>query len=156
MYNVLCHHYSAHEKIVLCVASSSIASLLLLEGRIFYSRLRIPLNLHERSQCNISKNSELKDLLHQVTLLIQDKVPMQYRFCFEAVDQMLQDIWNNDCFLGGLPVIMERDLAQILPIVCRGTRATIVGACVQCFYIWPQLSFFILRQNMQLLYDKNS
>ena len=63
LYSVLCHHYRAHEKIVLCVASSGIASLLLPGGRTSHSRLRIPINLHESSQCNISKNSELGDLL---------------------------------------------------------------------------------------------
>ncbi len=76
MYSVLCHHYYAHEKIVLCVASSGIASLLLPGGRTSHSRLRIPLNLHESSQCNIDKNSELGDLLRQVTLLIWHEVPM--------------------------------------------------------------------------------
>ena len=137
MYSVLCHHYCAHEKIVFCVASSDIASLLLPGGHTSYSRLRIPLNLHESSQCNISKNLELGDLLRQVTLLIWDEVPMQHRFCFEAVDQMLQDIRSNDCLFGGLPVIVGGDFAQILPVVHRGTRATIVGACIQRFYIWP-------------------
>ena len=44
------------------------------------SRLRIPINLHESSQCNISKSSELGDLLRQVTLLIWDEVPMQHRY----------------------------------------------------------------------------
>ena len=55
--------------------------------------------------------------MRQVTLLIWDEVPMQHRFCFEAVDRMLQDIWNNDRFFGGLPVIMGGDFAQILPVV---------------------------------------
>lgn len=62
-YSVLCHYYCAYEKIVLCVTSSGIASLLLPEGRTSHSGLRIPLNLHKSSQCNISKNLELGDLL---------------------------------------------------------------------------------------------
>ena len=70
LYSVLCHHYRAHEKIVLCVAFSGIASLLLPGGRTSHSCLWIPLNLHESSWCNIGKNSELGDLLRQVTLLI--------------------------------------------------------------------------------------
>ena len=51
---------------------------------------------------------------------------------------------------------MEGDFAQILPVVCRGTRATIVGAYIQSSYIWPRLSLLFLRQNMQLLHNENS
>ena len=156
MYSVLCHHYRSHEKIVLCVASSGIASLLLPGGSTSHSRLRIPLNLHESSQCNINKNSELGDLLHKVTLLIWDEVPMQHRFCFEVVDRMLQDIRSNNRLFGGLPVIMGGDFAQILSVVRRDTRATIVGACIQRSYIWPRLSLLFLRQNMRFLHNENN
>lgn len=41
---------------------------------------------------------------------------------------MLQDIQSHGCLFGDLPLIMGRDFAQILPVVCQGTRATIVGA----------------------------
>ena len=81
---------------------------------------------------------------------------MQHRFCFEAVDQMLQDIWSDDRLFGGLPVIMGGDFAQILLVVHRGTRATIVRACIQRSYIWPRLSLLFLQQNMRLLHNENS
>lgn len=64
LYSVLCHYYCANKTIVLYVAFSGIALLLLPEGRKFYSCLRISLNLHENLQCKISKNLELGDLLH--------------------------------------------------------------------------------------------
>ena len=69
---------------------------------------------------------------------------------------MLQNIRSNDCLFEGLPIIIGRDFAQILPIICQGTRATILGACIQGYYIWPQLSLLFWRQNMRLLYDENS
>ena len=76
LYSVLYHHYCAHEKIVLYIASSGIASLLLSRGWTSHSRLWIPLNLHKSSQCNIGKNSKRGDLLRQVTFLIWDELPM--------------------------------------------------------------------------------
>ena len=94
--------------------------------------------------------------MRQVTLLIWDEVPMQHRFCFEAVDRMLQDIRSDNRLFGGLPIVMGGDFAQILPVVRRGTRATIVGACIQRSYIWPRLSLLFLRQNMRLLHDANN
>jgi hypothetical protein len=42
-------------KIVLTVASSRIASLLLLGGRIAHSRFKIPIDLHDESICNITQ-----------------------------------------------------------------------------------------------------
>jgi len=42
-------------KIMLAVASSGITSLLLLGGRTTHSRLKIPINLHNESTCNITQ-----------------------------------------------------------------------------------------------------
>ncbi len=94
---------------------------------------------------------ELGDFLCQVILLIWDEVSIQHRFRFEAIDRMLQDIWNNDRFFGGLPVIIRRDFAQISPIIYQGTIVIIIKTCIQYCYIWPQLFFLFLHQNMQLL-----
>ena len=46
-------------EIILNVASSGIASLLLPGGRIAHSRFAIPLNLNEDSTCNIKQGSHL-------------------------------------------------------------------------------------------------
>lgn len=131
LYNILCHHYRAKEKIVLCVASSGITSLLLPGGRTSHSRFKIPLNIHENSSCCVSKNSELAGLLRETTFLIWDNVPMQHRYCFPSVDKLLQDIRSNERLFGGLPVVMGGDFAQILPIAQRGTRTSTVVASIQ-------------------------
>lgn len=106
---------------MLCVTSSSIASLLLPGGRISHSRFKISLNIHENSSCCVSKNSELADLLRETTLLIWDKVPMQYRYCFQSVDKLLKDVRSDKRLFGGLPVVLGGDFAQILPVVRCGT-----------------------------------
>ena len=63
---------------MLYVASSGIASLLLLGGRMSHSRFKIPFNIYENSFCYVNKNSELADLLKKVILFIWDEVPMQH------------------------------------------------------------------------------
>ena len=50
-------------KIVLAVASSGIASLLLPGGRTSHSRFKIPLQPHETSCCYITKQLNLADLI---------------------------------------------------------------------------------------------
>ena len=50
-------------KIVLTIASSGIASLLLLGGRTTHSKFKIPVPTLEHSICNISQGSEASELL---------------------------------------------------------------------------------------------
>ncbi|KIM58245.1 hypothetical protein SCLCIDRAFT_128595 [Scleroderma citrinum Foug A] len=62
--NLLTAAVHAREKIVLCVASSGIASLLLSGGRTAHSQFKIPIPINEASTCNIKKN----DLWHELLL----------------------------------------------------------------------------------------
>jgi len=62
VYNTLCHSLRGQGKIVLCVASSGIASLLLIGGRTSHSTLKIPIEIHESSTCAIPRNSDLAKL----------------------------------------------------------------------------------------------
>ncbi|GJV28335.1 DNA helicase [Tanacetum coccineum] len=70
----------SEEKIVLTVAASGIAALLLPSGRTAHSRFQIPLNLKDECICNIRKNSQLADLLRQTDLIVWDEAPMNDRF----------------------------------------------------------------------------
>jgi DNA replication protein DnaC len=47
-------HLQGQGKIVLVVASSGIASLLLLGNKIAHSKFKIPIDLHDESTCNIT------------------------------------------------------------------------------------------------------
>ena len=49
LYKVLCSYFHSKGKIVLCVASSGIAALLLPGGRTSHSRFKIPIVIHETS-----------------------------------------------------------------------------------------------------------
>ncbi|XP_019100927.1 PREDICTED: uncharacterized protein LOC109132923 [Camelina sativa] len=82
-------------KIVLNVASSGIASLLLDGGRTAHSRFAIPLNPDEYSMCNINPNSDLADLIREASLIIWDEAPMMSKYCFESMDKSFCDIIGN-------------------------------------------------------------
>ncbi|SAM00063.1 hypothetical protein [Absidia glauca] len=114
--NTLCNYWRSKRKIVLCVASSGIASLLLSGGTTSHFRLKIPLKVNETSTCSITKNSKLAELLRMTTLLIWDEVPMQNKSCFETVDRTLRDIRSSNVLFGGLPVVLGGDFAQIPPV----------------------------------------
>ncbi|KIJ05447.1 hypothetical protein PAXINDRAFT_93469, partial [Paxillus involutus ATCC 200175] len=68
--NLIAAAVRAKGKIVLCVASSGIASLLLSGGRTAHSRFKIPIPIHEGSTCNIKKSDPWHELLRQTSLII--------------------------------------------------------------------------------------
>ncbi|KAL3651503.1 hypothetical protein CASFOL_004505 [Castilleja foliolosa] len=142
--------------IVLNVASSGIASLLLPGGRTAHSRFGIPLNPHEGSDCNIRKGTPLADLLIRCKLIIWDEAPMMHKHCFEAVNNSLQDIMEDVCAsnkdkpFGGKTVVFGGDFRQILPVVPKGTRQNIVNATINSSYLWKHCTVLRLTKNMRL------
>jgi hypothetical protein len=62
----------AQGKVVLCVASSGIAALLLV-GHIAYSRFKIPINVQLPSFCSIKKGIDLYKVIEFTELVIWDK-----------------------------------------------------------------------------------
>jgi nitrogenase subunit NifH len=66
-------------KIVLVVASSGIASLMLLGDRTTHSRFKILIDLHDESTSNITQQMKVVDLVHKADLIIWDEAPMMHR-----------------------------------------------------------------------------
>uniref|UniRef100_A0A0D3EA50 ATP-dependent DNA helicase n=1 Tax=Brassica oleracea var. oleracea TaxID=109376 RepID=A0A0D3EA50_BRAOL len=69
--------------IVLNVASSGIASLLLSGGRTAHSRFGIPLNPDEFSSCTMKHRSDQANLVKASLLIIWDEAPMMSKHCEE-------------------------------------------------------------------------
>ncbi|XP_071700068.1 uncharacterized protein [Rutidosis leptorrhynchoides] len=106
-----------HGKIVLAVASSGTASLLLASGQTAHSRFRIPIDITDESGCNIKKKTHLATLLRMTELIIWDVVPMNDLKCLEALDRTLRDIFDNPKVpFGGLTFVLGRDFCQTLPV----------------------------------------
>lgn len=144
LYKALCNHFRAQGQIVLCVASSGIAAELLPGGRTSHSRFQIPLVLHEGSMTMMTGGSHAAELIRRAGLIIWDEVPMQHKYCFEAVHRTLCDIRGNEHTFGGIPAILGGDWAQILPVVRHGNRAAIVRACLQNSFLWLRFRMLTL------------
>ncbi|XP_042055868.1 uncharacterized protein LOC121800363 [Salvia splendens] len=143
--------------IVLNVASSGIASLLLPGGRTAHSRFKIPINVNEDSMCNIKPGSALAELIVRAKLIIWDEAPMIHKHCIEAVDRTLRDIMRvcdelhrNKPF-GGKTVVFGGDFRQILPVVPKGSRQDVVNATINSSYLWKSCTVLRLTKNMRLL-----
>ncbi|KAL6550467.1 hypothetical protein OROMI_020955 [Orobanche minor] len=92
----LCSALRSTRDIVLPVASSGIASLLLPGDRTTHSRFSIPLQVDETIMCSrITPNSDLMRLLKSTKLIIWDEAPMINKFCFEALDRSPRDMMKD-------------------------------------------------------------
>ena len=98
--NLLAAAVRAREKIVLCMASSGIASLLLSGGWTAHSRFKIPIPINEASTCNIKKDDLSHELLLHTSLIIWDEVPMQHQHVIECVNCSLHDLHGVDADFG--------------------------------------------------------
>lgn len=150
LYKTICGRLRTRDKIVLCVASTGIASTLLPGGRTAHKRFKIPIVVHENSSCNISRSSQLGELLREADLLLWDEAPMTHAHVFDAVDRTLRDVRETDLPFGGLPTIFGGDFQQILPVVPNGSRQDIIDACFKRSMIWPHLERLSLTENMRL------
>ncbi|KAK9665931.1 hypothetical protein RND81_14G146800 [Saponaria officinalis] len=148
--------------IVLVVASSGIAALLLLAGRTAHSRFAIPLNLSDSTSCKIDQGSKLAQLIRKASLVIWDEAPMVYKHAFEAVDRAFRDIMHFDDptakyrVFGGKTVVLDGDFRHILPVVPRKGRVDIVDASIsKSAQIWPHCNVLKLKKNMRLTHGIN-
>ncbi|XP_024888866.1 uncharacterized protein LOC112465530, partial [Temnothorax curvispinosus] len=111
--------------IALAVASSGIAATLLEGGKTAHAAFKLPLNLNyvETPLCNISKQSNMAQVLRDCKLIVWDESTMAHKGGFEALSTTLKDIRGNDGVMGGVTVLLAGDFRQTLPVVQRGTRA---------------------------------
>ena len=176
LYQTLCHRIRANGWIVLCVASSGIASLLLPGGHTAHSTFSIPVeNLNEHSHCHVDKNSKQADMLRTVRLIIWDEAVTQHRYvifgdiplhhthehllsrhAIEAVNRLLQDVKSTRRFFGGITVVFGGDFEQTLPVVVNGSRPDVIQATIQRSEIWNNMHILHLRHNVRVHTSENS
>ena len=142
--------------IVINVASSGIASLLMSGGRTAHSRFHIPINIDETSTCSISPQSDLGMLLKKCKLIVWDEAPMTNKLCFEALDRTLRDVLRNGRYdpcetpFGNMTVVFGGDFRQVLPVIPKGSRQDIVSASIKQSYLWDSCTVLKLTANMRL------
>lgn len=154
LYNTICNKVRSEGWIVLCVASSGIAALLIRGGRTAHSMFKIPINnLNEDSFCHIPKESHRAGLLQATRLIIWDEIGAQHRYAPEALDRTCRDIRNNDRPFGGITVVFGGDFQQTLPVIPRGSRDQIIDATIQRSLLWEHAEILKLHRNMRLEAD---
>ena len=76
----------------------------------------------------------------------------------QAVDALLRDLcknvhdqaWRQDYLFGGRVFIISGDWRQILPVIKRGSRATIVAATLKRSHLWQDIKRRFIHGNMRI------
>lgn len=150
MWNILGADIRSRGDIVLNVASSGIAALLLKGGRTAHSRFIIPIGVNEFTTCQIGAGSDTAELIKEAKLIIWDEAPMMHRHCFETLDRTFRDIMKCDKVFGGKVIVLGGDFRQILPVVTEGGRVATVLASVNSSLLWNSCKVLKLTENMRL------
>ncbi|XP_015944077.1 uncharacterized protein LOC107469212 [Arachis duranensis] len=156
LWNALSASIRSKGDIVLNVASSGIAALLLPNGQTAHSRFKVPLSVNQDSICNIRQGTPLARLISSAKLVIWDEAPMLNKFCFEALDKCLKDVlrfdrgYNPHAPFGGKIVVLGGDFHQILPVIPRGSREEIFHSCINASNLWQSCQVLQLTENMRL------
>ena len=149
--NTVLRRVQDDSKVAIAVASSGIAAILLQGGRTAHSRFKIPLNATAQSSCAVSKKSDLADLLVATKLIFWDEISMQNCYNIEAVDCMLQDIWNTlGTPFGGIFTCFCGDFCQILPVIKGAESGYLARATLRTSYFWNHIKILRLTKNMRL------
>ncbi|CAN1801729.1 ATP-dependent DNA helicase PIF1 [Linum perenne] len=162
LWKVISAKLRSEAKIVLCVATSGIAALLMEGGRTAHSRFHIPIKLTETPTCDVFHGTEVAELIQQTSLIIWDEAPMAHKYCMEALDRTLRDLRqghstnNEELPFGGISVVFGGDFRQILPVIKKGSRSEITGASLKKSYLWDHLTHIKLSQNMRLMRSNTS
>jgi ATP-dependent DNA helicase PIF1 len=160
MWRTLASSLRSQSEIVLTVASSGIASLLLPGGRTAHSKFKIPVPTLDNSTCEIEHDDDRDVLLKQTKLINWDEAPMAHRFTFESIERTLRDVTssykNCDTIFDGKVIVFGGDFRQILRVVPRGSRSDIVHATINASKIWDHCKVVTLTQNLRLKNTENS
>ncbi|XP_052620975.1 uncharacterized protein LOC122194741 [Lactuca sativa] len=151
LWTTILSYFRSKGKIILAVAASGIASLLLPSGRTAHSRFVIPIDFTDKSSCNIKKKTQLAELLKRTSMIIWDEAPMSDHRCFEFLDKSLKDVLEDDNHLfGGMSMLLGGDFRQTLPVQPKSRKSQIIGLTLPNSYLWSHFTVFKLHHNMRL------
>ncbi|KAJ1257095.1 hypothetical protein BS78_K223300 [Paspalum vaginatum] len=146
LWNAIIAHLRSQRMIVLVVASSGVASLLLPGGRTAHSRFKIPCDIDNVSICDIRRGTALSELIESTDLIIWDEALMTHRYAFEALDRSLRDISSRQSETAATLVFG----GKILPVIEGGTKSEIINAAIVNSPLWKHVVLLTLTRNMRI------
>lgn len=101
LFNALIRSVRGLGQIVVPVAWTGIAAIILEGGRTTHSRFKLPVPILDNASCSIRHNTEDGKFLKAAKVIICDECTMTPHHALRAVDRFLRDLMNLDLPFGG-------------------------------------------------------
>jgi hypothetical protein len=159
LYHSVFHLVRSLGLIVLCVASSGIASLLLPRGRTSHSRFGLPVPVPlDECVCHVTRESDRGQLLRKLSAVIWDEAPTSPLAVWNAVDKLFRDIRamattrNEHRPFGGVLMLLGGDFRQTMPVLPRVPPENVIDYTLVRTPWWRHpdtMRVHVLRRNMR-------
>ncbi|XP_047262928.1 uncharacterized protein LOC107859447 [Capsicum annuum] len=117
--------------IALATTTSGVATSVLPGGRTAHSRFKLPININENYNCNISKQSSLAALIQDTKLIVWGEVSMATKILVKTFDLLLRDLMSVNIPFGGKVIVFRGDFRQTLPVLKSETKEDFIRECLQ-------------------------
>nr|XP_027077101.1 uncharacterized protein LOC113700867 [Coffea arabica] len=98
LYRALLVVLHSQRYVTTAVATSSVATSVLFDGRTVHSRFKIPLDFQHKKLVNLIKQIGVAKLIFEAKLILWDEASMAKRETIEAFNTLLKDIMESDKF----------------------------------------------------------
>ena len=152
MEQAILHWARGHGHIVLAVASTGIAALLLEGGNTVHSAFRVPLTILPDSRLNIGAQTAIAKLVRRASAILYDEAAPHSVHILNAIDLSFRDLRSDNRPFGGISVLMAGDFRQTLPIEVHASDAVVVSLCLHQWSGWKDhVKVFELHENQRCM-----
>ena len=134
----------------MAMATSGIAGTLLPGGSTVHSKVKVPIEVTDESECWYKDSSGTADMIKRAKLMVIDEITRGHKYLFETVDRSLRKTRNIDKPFGGLTTLLSGDWKQTLPVCRRGGKPEVLNSILKKSKLWKSIQVFKLEQNMRL------
>ncbi|XP_046650963.1 ATP-dependent DNA helicase pfh1-like [Daphnia pulicaria] len=149
LYNTVITVLQGQGKTVIAVASTGIASTLLIDGTTYHSQFKIYPPITEVTRSKIVDGSPLANLISSANLIISGEATMKTNHALDAFNFLFQKLEKKNLPHGGIVLLLGGDFRQCLPVVRHGNRGKVVEATIRNNATWPLFRHLRLTQNMR-------
>jgi hypothetical protein len=149
LYNTIITVLQGQGKNVIAVASTGIASTLLIDGATYHSQFKLYPPITETTRSKIEDGSFSAQLIRKADLTISDEATMKLNLALGAIDALYQTTTKNRIPYGGKVLLLGGDFRQCLPVVRHGNRVQVTEASIINNATWPLFKQIRLVQNMR-------
>jgi len=149
LYNTLITVLQGQGKTVIAVASTGIASTLLIDGATYHSQFKIYPPITEATRSRIEDGSYMAQLIRNAVLIISDEATMKTNHALDAINYVIQKVEHNIDPYANKVLLLGGDFRQCLPVIRHGNRVKVLEATIRNNTTWPLFRPLGLTQNMR-------